>query len=390
MASFESVNRFKTSSVKWDMYKEKLGIDNFISFSIADADYQTAPPILEALNKRINHGVFGYTMVDEHYLQVIQTWVQRRYNYHIEKDWIITSPGVIPSIIFSIRSLTSKDAQIVIQTPVYNNFAKTVVDSNRQLVINSLQNVRGRFTMDFHDLEERFQDGAEMLLLCNPHNPIGRCWTYQEIEKVVFLCKKYNVYLVSDEIHCDIILNKRQFTSVGLFLNVYDRMIICTAPSKTFNIAGLHLANMFVCNQELRVKVQRAFLDCALMAPNLLGMNACVSAYTECDQWLEEQLVHLEGNFEYLRNYFITNLPQAIITNLEATYLVWIDMAFMNMSSTEVVQGLIKYGVIVNDGLVYGDEGKTFIRLNIACSREQLVEGLQRIKNFVYEQQKHY
>lgn len=383
MSSFKTLNRFATSSVKWDLIGQKTGKDNFLSFSIADSDYLTAEPIIDALKKRVDHGAFGYTFVDDEYYEIVQAWVKRQYDYQVEREWIITSPGVVTSLFHLVDLLTEKNDKIVIQPPVYNPFYQVVENNGRSLVLNRLINRNGRYYIDFEDLEKQFISGVKMMILCNPHNPIGRVWSKDELARLVNLCKQYRVFLISDEIHCDIILSDDKFTSIGHFINQYDQVVICTAPSKTFNIAGLHISNLFIPCPKIKELISKDFCNESLTCPNLLAITACKAAYTKCDNWLVEQLAHLRNNFLYLKTFFRKYIPQAKVTEAEGTYLAWIDLSFLKMSGSAIVTELQEYGIFLNNGCIYSRVPDSFIRINFACSTEQLAAGLKIIQLFV-------
>jgi len=373
-------NRANTASHKWSHPHKDI-----ISFSIADSDYPTAKPIIKALKNRIKHGAFGYTLVDDEYRDILKDWVNKKYNYNIEKKWIVTSPSVVTSLFYLINSLTSEKAKVIIQSPVYNPFYNVVTSNNRILIENKLINDNNNYSIDFLDLEAKFQDDAQMFIFCSPHNPVGRVYTYQEIERVVNLCKKYDIILVSDEIHCDLILNNNQFTSVGRFIGEYDKMIICTAPSKTFNLAGLQLSNMFISNKDYRKIMYKTLSERSLREPNVLAITACKAAYSKCDKWLAAQINHIENNYLFLKNYFKEFIKDEVITNLEGTYLVWVDFRYLKMTSKEIVDSLIDYKIVVNSGTMYGTDYDGYIRINIACSKGQLKKGLDAINRFVKE-----
>ncbi len=381
----KSINRLNTSSTKWDSIKIRTKKENILPFWVADSDYMTAKPIMEALTSRIKNGAFGYTYVDQEYLEIVKDWVGRRYQYQIEKDWIVTTPGVVTALFFAVGALTTPEAKIIVQSPVYNPFYSVITNNNRRIRENKLIPTGNIYEMDFINLEVLLKEGAEMMILCNPHNPVGRVWKEEEILKVVQLCKQYNCLLVSDEIHCDLVFKEYPFTSIGKYFDYYDNMVICTAPSKTFNIAGLMTSNVIIKNVALREKLKRELSIRSLGEPNLLGLEACKAAYTQCDDWLEAQVEHIKKNASLVYRYFKKVIPEAKIAKLEGTYLMWIDMRFMHLSSEILVKKLIDYGIYVNSGVMYGADYDGFIRFNIACPKEQLQKGLEIIGKFVTE-----
>ncbi|HOE06241.1 MAG TPA: MalY/PatB family protein [Bacilli bacterium] len=379
------INRLNTSSLKWDSIKIRTEKENVLPFWVADSDYMTAKPIMEALTSRIKNGAFGYTYVDQEYLEIVKNWVWRRYQYQIEKDWIVPTPGIVPALFFAINALTTPEAKIIIQSPVYNPFYSVIINNNRKILENKLLPIDNTYQMDFINLEALLKEGAEMMILCSPHNPVGRVWTEAEILKVVKLCKQYNCLLVSDEIHCDLVFKEYPFTSIGKFFHLYDKMIICTAPSKTFNIAGLMTSNIIIKDLTLREKFKRELSIRSIGDPNLFGIEACKAAYTKCDDWLEAQVKHIQKNAMLVNQYFKKHIPEAKIAKLEGTYLMWIDMRFMHLTSETLVKKLIDYGIFVNPGAMYGADYDGFIRLNIACPQQQLQKGLEIIGKFVAE-----
>lgn len=379
------INRLNTSSLKWDSIKIRTEKENVLPFWVADSDYMTAKPIMEALTSRIKNGAFGYTYIDQEYLEIVKNWVWRRYQYRIEKDWIVTTPGIVPALFFAINALTTPEAKIIIQSPVYNPFYSVIINNNRKILENKLLPIDNTYQMDFINLEALLKEGAEMMILCSPHNPVGRVWTEAEILKVVKLCKQYNCLLVSDEIHCDLVFKEYPFTSIGKYFHLYDKMIICTAPSKTFNIAGLMTSNIIIKDLTLREKFKRELSIRSIGDPNLFGIEACKAAYTKCDDWLEAQVKHIQKNAMLVNQYFKKHIPEAKIAKLEGTYLMWIDMRFMHLTSEALVKKLIDYGIFVNPGAMYGADYDGFIRLNIACPQQQLQKGLEIIGKFVAE-----
>ncbi len=379
------INRLNTSSLKWDSIKIRTEKENVLPFWVADSDYMTAKPIMEALTSRIKNGAFGYTHIDQEYLEIVKNWVWRRYQYRIEKDWIVTTPGIVPALFFAINALTTPEAKIIIQSPVYNPFYSVIINNNRKILENKLLPIDNTYQMDFINLEALLKEGAEMMILCSPHNPVGRVWTEAEILKVVKLCKQYNCLLVSDEIHCDLVFKEYPFTSIAKYFHLYDKMIICTAPSKTFNIAGLMTSNIIIKDLTLREKFKRELSIRSIGDPNLFGIEACKAAYTKCDDWLEAQVKHIQKNAMLVNQYFKKHIPEAKIAKLEGTYLMWIDMRFMHLTSETLVKKLIDYGIFVNPGAMYGADYDGFIRLNIACPQQQLQKGLEIIGKFVAE-----
>ena len=380
MTPFKTLNRRNSNSAKWESVKDKMPANDYLVFSVADSDYETAPEIKAALKARVEHGAFGYTMLDDDYYQIVQSWYQRRYQLNIKKNWIITAPKVLTALSIIIDGLSSKKAAIVIQTPVYNVFFPAIKQNGRKVVENKLTQKNGHYTMDIKDLEKHFKAGAEMLLLCSPHNPVGRIYTTDELARIVALCKQYGVTLVSDEIHADLVMPNHQFVSLGKFFNDYDNIILVSAPSKTFNLAGLQSANIVVPNNENRKKLKAYMRKRFLYAPNVLAIEAIKTAYTLCDDWVDAQNMHIYQNYQILQSFLNQYNPAITLTSLEGTYLAWIDFSCYQMKSDALNDHFMKFNVALASGINYGLHCDGYLRMNLACSKAQLEDGLRSLK----------
>lgn len=375
----ELIKRRGTNCIKWDMISEDV-----LPFWIADSDYPTCDKIVEELEKRVKSAAFGYTYPSDDYFKAIVNWMEKRHNVEIEKEWIIPSMGVVTALYLSVFLFTKENDEVIVSTPVYNPFYSVIENNNRKLICNKLVEVNGTYVIDFFDLEEKMKS-AKMYILCNPHNPVGRCFTKDELDKVVDLCKKYNVILVSDEIHNDIIMKDAKFYSVMHYFSLYENIIVCTAPSKTFNIAGLEDSNIIIKNDAFREKFSNKQHDLSISTPNLLALTACLAAYTYGEEWVDNQNEYLTKNRDFVYSYFKENIPLAKTYKLEGTYLMWVNMKFLNLSQEELIEGLKKKGILVNSGEMYSCDYSGYIRLNIACPKHQLEKGLEIIKEFVNE-----
>ncbi len=373
---------------KWD--NKPVNGKEVLPFWIADSDYPTYEKITDRLIERVKNATFGYTFIDDDYYNNLINWFDRRYNYKVEKDYIFPTHGVLVGLTYTVQLFTKPNDKIVCSTPVYNPFFNIVKDNNRELVFNNLvkyqdNNLEYTYKYDFEDLEEKLKD-AKMYIFCNPHNPVGRVWTKEEVAKIVSLCKKYDCILVSDEIHCDLILDG-EFESCGKWFDEYDKIVVCTAPSKTFNIAGLLITNCIIKNQDY----MKAFIDyqnlLCMERPNLLALEACKAAYLDGDNWVDTQNKYLREQRDIVKSFFNDNLPMCNVYKLEGTYLMWIDCSSFGLEQPNLIEGLLESGVRVNSGTVYSNDYKGFIRLNIACGREQLLEGLSRIKSFLLKEE---
>lgn len=377
---YNGVNRKNTNCIKWDSFED----ENLLPFSIADSDYQTAQEVIDDLVERVKEGAFGYTFVDEDYFEIVKNWFLRRHQYDIEKEWIVPCCGVVTALFILVKTISKEKDNVVVSTPVYNPFYSVISNCGRNEIHNQLIEVDNTYAIDFVDLEEKLKK-SKIYIFCNPHNPVGRCYTKKEISRVVELCKKYNVVLVSDEIHCDLAMLDCEFYSVGNFINEYENIVVCTAPSKTFNIAGLQNANIIIKNELYREKFKKELSDYSISLPSVLSLIACKSAYSKGDEWVDLQRKYLTENRDIVYNFFNENIKKAKVYKLEGTYLMWINLSFLNIDQDELINGLKEKGVIVNNGMTYSSKYKGYIRLNIACPRKQLLEGLGRIKEFISE-----
>ena len=374
------VSRRGTGCYKWDEVPDQ----ELIPMWVADMDFRTAPVIVEALQRRVAHGVFGYTLVPDSYYQAIISWFRRRHQWTIERSWIQYTTGVVPALSVIVKALTQPGDQVILQTPVYNCFFSSVRNNACQLVENRLK-PGPRYTIDYDDLERKAADPrAKMLILCNPHNPVGRVWTHDELLRVSDICQRNNVVVVSDEIHNELCFNGR-YTPFGTVDVGLSNAIVCTSPSKSFNTAGLQIANIICSRPEWRERIDRAINDNEVCDVNPFGVVALQAAYNEGEEWLEQLCSYIHANYEALVSFMASELPQLGVTPLEGTYLVWVDIKATGLKSDELTQRLLQEAhVQVNSGTMYGTEaGEGFIRLNIACPRSQMMEALRRIRQVI-------
>lgn len=373
------INRRDTNSYKWD----SLDMENVIPLWVADMDFKTAPCIIEALRKRVEHGVFGYTRVPDSYYQATIDWFSRRHNWNFNASDIIYTSGVVPAISAIIKALTKPGDKVIIQTPVYNCFFSSIRNNDCIASENNLIYKDNTYYIDFEDLERRASDPkAKLLLLCNPHNPSGRVWTYNELMQICDICKRHNVTVVSDEIHCELVYPPFVYIPFcSLSDEIAERSVSCVSPSKSFNIAGLQIANIVCSNEEMRKKIDKAININEVCDVNPFGVLATIAAYNEGEPWLTELIDYLQRNYEFLVTFFNNELPHIPVVKLEGTYLVWIDCRSVGISSGELEEKLIREaGVWLNPGSMYGEAGEGFMRINIACPRSRLEEGLKRLK----------
>jgi len=375
----EIIPRRNTNSYKWDAATN----DNVLPFWVADMDFRTAPPVIEALEKRVQHGIFGYTKVPQEYFDAVTGWFERRHNFTFHKEWTLYTTGVLPALSAIIKALTVPGDKVIIQTPVYNCFFSCILNNNCEILANQLIYNNNTYSVDFDDLEKKASDPqAKLLLLCSPHNPTGRVWSKEELTRIGEICFENDVIVVSDEIHCDLVFaGHRHIPFASLGDDFLNNSITCTAPSKTFNLAGLQVANIHVSDETVRNKISRALSANEVSEINSFAVGALIAAYNEGEEWLEELKEYLYGNYLFLKDFFEENLPQFPVLPLEATYLVWIDCSVLRQSSAAIAGILLeKENIRINPGSMYGAGGENFIRINIACPRELLARGLKGIE----------
>ena len=375
----EIIPRRGTNSYKWD----SAGDADVLPMWVADMDFRTAPPVVEALRKRVEHGIFGYVRVPDAYYAAVTNWFARRHDWQIEKEWIIYTTGVVPALSAVIKALTVPGDKVMVQTPVYNCFFSSIRNNGCGMITNPLIYRNGTYQINFADLEQKAADpNVKVLLLCNPHNPAGRVWTKQELTRIGDICIRNNVWVVADEIHCELVFPGHTyipFASISQEFLMHS--VTCTSPSKAFNLAGLQIANIISADTDIRTKIDKAINVNEVCDVNPFGVEALMAAYNDSEEWLEELKQYLFDNYNYLRAYFSEYLPEFPVSMLEGTYLVWVDCSVLNQSSDEIVKPLLeKEKLWVNEGSLYGEIGEGFIRINIACPRQQLIEGLNRLR----------
>lgn len=383
----EIIERRNTLSKKWNpnFYKDTFnGKTDLLPLWVADMDFKVAPPILESLSEIINHGVLGYTAPDKKCYDAIINWNKRRKNADIKKEWIVFTSGVVPAINFIIQTFTKEQDSVLIQTPVYHPFRLSTENNNRKIVENPLINNNGHYEINFEDFEQKIiKHNVKLFILCNPHNPVGRVWSKDEIEKMAKICLKHNVLIISDEIHSDLIFKENKFHSFLTLDHKYmENAIVCTAPSKTFNLAGLQTSIIIIPNKVIREKYQHTLANVRLENPNTFGIEAIKAGYNKSEQWLEELMGYLDNNRKFIKEYLDKNIPLAKYKLPEGTYLAWIDLNEV-LPKDEKIEDFFenKAKVAIDYGYWFGEQGKGFIRLNFACPQQILKEALDRIKN---------
>jgi len=375
------IERCGTNSYKWDLCEKIFPGKDLLPMWVADMDFAAPPPVIEAVKERAEHNVYGYTVKPDSYFQAVVQWQKNHFAWEIKKDWIVYTPGIVPAVNFAVQAFSQPGDKIIIQPPVYYPFRRAIENNGRHLINNTLQVKNGRYVMDLNHLKNSLDDRTRMLILCSPHNPVGRVWGPEELQRLARICVRHNIIILSDEIHSDLIFPGHPHTPTAtLSQKIADLTVTCTAPSKTFNIAGLGTANTIISNRSLRYRFANAVTNAGIGMANMFGIAALEAAYSQGEEWLEQLLVYLQNNYTILCDFFKRNLPGVKIYPLEGTYLVWADFCGLGLDDIALKERLQqKGGVWLDDGPMFGPGGKGFQRINIACPRKQLEKGLKRI-----------
>ncbi len=381
----EIIPRRGSNSYKWDSATD----EEVLPMWVADMDFRTAPPVIETLTRRVQHGIFGYTRVPDAYYRAVTDWFARRHKWQIEKTWIVYTTGVVPALSAILKALTVPGDRIIIQTPVYNCFFSTIRNNGCEIVASPLLREGNTYHIDFDDLERKAADEkTKIFILCNPHNPVGRIWTREELTRIGEICLRHHVFVIADEIHCELVrpgLTYTPFASLGE--DFLQHSATCVSPSKAFNLAGLQIANIIIADGETRTKVSKAISLNEIGSVNPFGVDGLIAAYNEGGEWLDQLNIYLHENYRYMKEFCETRLPQFPITDLQGTYLVWMDCSVLGKNSEELEHLLIDNGKLwLNAGTMYGSGGEGFMRWNIACPRSLLKKGLERFRHFVQAQ----
>ncbi|RUT78557.1 MalY/PatB family protein [Ancylomarina longa] len=381
----EIIDRKNTDSVKYDKLLEYFGKKDLLALWVADMDFKVPPCISNAIAERANHEIYGYSFRGEACITSVQNWLEKRHGWQVNVDWISSSPGVVTALSLLLLSLTNEGDVIAVQPPVYHPFYHVVRDTKRKIRHNPLRRTAHGYEMDFLQLEKIAQDGIRAILLSNPHNPVGRVWRKDELLKLGELAIKHDFLIISDEIHQDLTFNGYKHIPIGsLSAELAQRTITCIAPSKTFNVAGLASSVVIVPNSELKMKYEKLLSALHLNLGNLFGHIAMKAGYEKGEEWLEQLMIYLEGNVNFLRKYLQENLPQISMIEPEATYLVWLDCRKLGMSSEEIYQLAVEDAdLALNKGTTFGMEGEGYMRMNIACPRSILEQALNQLKEAI-------
>ena len=379
------VPRKNVGASKWNLMNKvnnNVG-DDIVPFSVADMEFKNPPEIIEGLKKFMDSSIFGYTEATEEYYKAVCDWMERRHDWKIKREWIVEFAGVVPALFNIVRALTNEEDGVLVMTPVYYPFYKAIEAGNRKVVRSSLVLCDDHYEIDYKDFEEKAKlDSTKLFILCNPHNPVGRVWSEEELKKIGKICIDNNVLIVSDEIHFDLIMPEYKHT---VFANISEEFsnnsVICTAPSKTFNLAGLQASNIIIPNKRIRDKVlHEKMISIGNAGLNIFGYKACEIAYNECEEWLNELVQVINKNKKLVEEFMENNLPEVKVINLEGTYLQWLDFSEIEKDHKELEKFMTMEALMfLDEGYIFGDEGSGFERINLACPTNILEKALERL-----------
>lgn len=381
----EHIDRKNTNSLKYDFAVERNRPSDILPLWVADMDFRLPNEVLEEMKKSVEHGIFGYSDTKDDYTDVLIDWFKTRFDFDIKKEWLVKTPGIVYAICMAIQAFTKEGDAVLIQKPVYYPFSLSIIDNNRKLVNNPLVYKDGKYSIDFEDFENKIvENDVKMFILCSPHNPVGRVWTKEELIKLGNICLKHNVIVVSDEIHMDFTRNGiKHSIFLSLDNKFMENTVLLTAPSKTFNIAGLQVSNVFIPNENLKNKFIKAIDKSGYSQLNTLGLVATKACYQYGKEWLSELKIYLESNLVFIDNFLKENLPKIKLVQPQGTYLAWVDFSELNLSDNEINDIITnKCKLWLDDGAMFGiEEGKGFQRINYACQKSTLEKALNQLKN---------
>jgi len=374
------IDRRNTRSYKWDQSEKLFGDKDILPLWVADMDFEGPPAVKEAILRRAEHGVYGYSVRNDSYIESITSWFQRRHDWSIQPEWISDSPGIVTSLSLAVELFSEPGGEVILQSPVYYPFYDVIKMNGRKVAKNPLILRDGRYEMDYDQLEELMKGGAKLLLLCSPHNPGGRVWEREELLKLGELCVAHGVTVISDEIHCDLVLpGHKHIPFASLSEEIADITLTTLAATKTFNLPGLQTSFIVASNPSLKRKFDYRIKTLSLHMSHFFAQDAVQAAYNEGDEWLDELMQHLSGNVEYAIQYLAEHLPQVKVIRPDATYLLWMDCRELKLDIAGLKKLMFKEAkVAFSEGSVFGDEGEGYLRINLACPRSTLQEALER------------
>ena len=383
----EIIDRNNTNCLKYDFAMERKHRDDLLPLWIADMDFKLPPVILKDIVNAVNHGIFGYSDAKDDYFYALSNWFESRFSWEIKQEWLVKTPGVVFAIALAIKAFTNVSDGVLIQQPVYYPFAECIHDNNRRLINNQLVCENGSYRMNLEDFEQKIiSEHVKLFILCSPHNPVGRVWTKEELLAVGEICLKHNVIIISDEIHCDFTYPGHPHTIFATLSSALEKQcIVCTSPSKTFNMAGLQTSNIFIPDKNLRDIFKKELNASGYSQLNALGLIACKSAYQNGAFWLDELKEYLNENLTFTRTFLEKNLPELSLIEPEGTYLIWIDFSKLGLTHKELEHLIIeKANLWLDGGVIFGRETALFERINIACPRSILKEALERLEKAIH------
>lgn len=382
----EIIDRTGTDCLKYDFAAERGMPEDILPLWVADMDFKTAPCIMQRMQKDIELGIFGYTDSRDDYFRALADWYGTYFDWKVEKSWLVKTPGIVFALAIAIQALTKEGEGVMLQQPVYYPFSSVIRDNKRKLVNSELVLKDGHYEIDFADFEEKIvRENVKLFLLCSPHNPVGRVWTKDELQRIGDICLKHDVKIISDEIHSDFVYpGHRHHVLVTVDERFKDISIVCTAPSKTFNLAGLQISNIFIPNPELRKAFAQKIWKTGYSQVNMIGLHAAQAAYEGGREWLDQLKAYLQGNLDFAREYLEENLPQLKLIEPEGTYLIWLDCRSLGLPEEELEKLIVHEAKLwLDSGAIFGKAGEGFERINIACPRATLAEALKRLKKAV-------
>lgn len=380
------IDRLPTSSSKWSYRKQRTGVEDVIPMWVADMDFACAPEIVEAIKARAAHPIYGYTVRTDAWYNGLINWMKKRHDWsRIQRDWICFSPGVVAGFNMTIQAYSHPGDKVILQPPVYYPMKNAIFNNGRQMVENPLKIVNGRYVMDYEDLEKKIDGRTKMIILCSPHNPVGRVWTRSELEQLVEVCERKDIVIVSDEIHLDLILGKIKHTPTAIVSEkAMQRTVTLVSPSKSFNVAGLTNSAAIIPNKKLRDAFLNVLQNNSVGGGNIFGAVAQEAAYAHGEPWLEELLVYLRGNLKYFEDFLAEKIPVLKVYPLEGTYLAWVDCTSLGMDDASLKEFMLKKAKLwFDEGTMFGSGGSMFMRINLACPRSTLKIALERLEKAV-------
>ena len=381
------IDRSNTDSLKFDFAVERGMPKGILPLWVADMDFQTSSYILDAISERVNHGIFGYSDTKDEYFETVSSWMDRRHGWKVEKEWMVTTPGVVFALAMAVRAFTKEGDAVLIQQPVYYPFSRVVNDNNRKLVVSDIKLMDdNRYHMDLEDVERKIvKENVKMLMLCSPHNPVSRVWSKEELCALGDICLKHKVIIMSDEIHADFVYEDNKHYVLSDLKPEYSQITItATAPSKTFNIAGLQVSNVFIPNKDMKRKFEDEIAATGYSQINSLGIVACRAAYEHGEEWYQAMLKYVKANIDYVDEYLKNNISKLKMIKPEGTYLVWIDFRELGLNDEELDSLVVnKAGLWLDGGTMFGESGSGFQRINVACPRKTLTKALDKLRDAV-------